>query len=184
MLLNHTTSSLIIIDVQDKFMPTIHQADEMVENCKRLIQVAGLLDIPLLLTEQYPSGLGNTIAALVEMTKGAATSFDKTVFSALKDPAFKTHIMKHAVPQSSQLILAGIEAHVCVLQTALDLKALGYEVFVVADAVSSRDPGSLEFALSRLRAGGVHIVTTEMVMFEWVERFDSPVFKEMQSLIM
>lgn len=183
MLIDHLTSSLLLIDVQEKLMPALFNKDDVLANCQKLALGARTLSVPISITEQYPEGLGYTVDLISNETAGEAQIFTKTCFSALKDEALKIHLRDHNFPDRSSIVIAGAEAHVCVLQTALDLVANGFFVFVVADAISSRTENSHLMALERMRSNGVEIVTTEMVLFEWIERSDSKAFKELRDLI-
>jgi len=176
-LLHPESSSLVIIDLQTKLTPVIPQLDAVLANCVKLLRGAELLQVPCLATEQYPKGLGPTIeqiAALIPERR------EKLRFSAaevlLQVPALIS-------PQRPQIVLAGIETHVCVLQTALDLLAGGYEPFIVVDAVESQHPRDREIALQRLSAAGARLVTTEMVLFEWCEIAGSDLFRQLSRIV-
>lgn len=179
MLLDRTKSCLLVIDVQEKLIGAMSAAAEVVANTGILLKAAERLGIPVLFSEQYPKGLGPTVAALAPYAAktGAVT---KTEFSCAAAPGY---VERLRAAGREQLVLTGIEAHVCVLQTALGMKELGFPVFVVADAVSSRKPESAALALERMRAGGVTVVTAEMVLFEWLGRAGTPEFKELSALI-
>jgi len=182
MLLNHKHSSLIIIDVQEKLMPAVKNHKKVISNCAALVTGANRFDIPMVITEQYPQGLGGTVAAVRDPAQGAAKIIDKNSFSAVKHDPFKTHISETTSKKSAQLVLVGSEAHICVLQTALDLRAEGYQVFVVADAIGSRRRSSLKIALERFKMNDIQLVSTEMVLFEWIETADSAAFKDLRPL--
>ncbi len=183
MLLDHTTSCLIIIDVQEKLMPAIEDQERVITNCASLVTAAQRFSVPMIMTEQYPQGLGLTVGAVGDCAKGQAQIIDKISFSAMKHDPFKNYISELASPETSQIILAGVEAHICVLQTALDLRNEGYQVFVVADAIGSRKEASIKIALERLAMNGVQLITTEMMLFEWTGSCDSPAFKDIRSLV-
>ena len=144
-----------------------------------LIEAAGRLSIPVLASEQHPRGLGPTVSEVRELLPGGSV-VEKMHFSCLGDAGFARRLDDVGRPQA---VLAGIEAHVCVLQTAEDLIASGRQVFVVADATGSRTSASHETAMTRLRAAGAFVVTTEMVVFEWLERAGTPEFKALSALI-
>ena len=184
MLLDHTTSCLIIIDIQEKLMPAIDGKERVIANCASLVSAAQRFNVPMIMTEQYPQGLGLTLGAVGDCAKGQAQIIDKVSFSAMKQDSFKNHINELASPETSQLILAGVEAHICVLQTALDLRNEGYQVFVVADAIGSREETSVKVALERMAMNGVQLITTEMMLFEWTGSCDSPAFKDIRSLLL
>ncbi|WP_028389570.1 hydrolase [Legionella fairfieldensis] len=173
MLLTRENSCLLLIDVQEKLAPLVQQADNLMSRCQWLIRLAKDLDVPLLISEQYPSGLGLTVESLRTLTP-QSEPVEKIQFSCLREPLFKHHLQ---ILNKKQLVLAGIETHVCILQTALDLQEAGYEVFVVVDAVSSRAELDYQYGLQRMKQQGVHLVTSEMVFFEWVGQAGTPQFK-------
>lgn len=183
MLLEPLTSSLILIDEQEKLMPVIYNQEQVIKNSITLIKAADHLSVPIVITEQYSSGLGLTVNEISDAAQGAAQIIDKTSFSAMKDGTFKDYISELANLGRTSFVIAGCEAHICVLQTAIDLKDAGFDVFFVTDAVGSRTEPSVQVARERLTAHGVKLVTTEMVLFEWIERYDSKAFKELRELI-
>ncbi len=164
-------------------MPAIDDQERVITNCANLVTAAQRFNVPMIMTEQYPQGLGLTLSAIVDCAKGQAQIMDKVSFSAMKHEPFKNHISELASPETSQLILAGVEAHICVLQTALDLRNKGYQVFVVADAIGSRKETSVKIALERLAMNDVQLITTEMMLFEWTGSCDNPAFKDIRSLV-
>ena len=166
MLMRVETSCLLVVDFQERLMPAIQQADAVVANGAWLIQIAQRLGVPVLASEQYPQGLGHTVAAIRELLPAEAF-MEKTHFSCAAERGCMRRL--DAIGRE-QIIVIGAEAHVCVLQTALELRAAGKEVFLVADAVSSRSPRDVELALARMRADGVRIVSREMVAFEWLHQ--------------
>ncbi len=170
-----TTSTLIVIDLQARLVPAIEGGADVVANARRLSQAAALLSVPRLITEQNPKGLGPTVS---ELEADEARVHSKMTFDAIRTPG-----LYERLPQGNALILAGAEAHVCVLQTALGLVARGRGVYVVGDAVGSRRAESKETALRRMERSGVEIVTTEMVVFEWLGGADNPRFREAVALI-
>ncbi len=173
MLLKRDLSCLLLIDVQEKLTPLVKNPDDLVNNCKWLMNIASELDVPILLTEQYSKGLGKTVESLRCLVPGDI-DVDKVHFSCYKDSVF---LKSWGKLNKKQVIIAGIETHVCVLQTALDLLSAGVDVYVVVDAVSSRNPFDNQYALERMRAEGVRLVTREMVFFEWMEQAGTSVFK-------
>jgi hypothetical protein len=160
----------------------MHDGERMVDRCAVLLQAAQELAVPALVSEQYRKGLGPTVARL-DNIKGNAPLMEKMHFSCSADPAMARHIGDMAGAGRPQVVIAGIEAHVCVLQSALGLRAQGMDVFVVADAVTSRKQESVDIALDRLRGDGVGVVTTEMVAFEWLHISGTPAFKAVSKLI-
>lgn len=173
MLLKRDSSCLLLIDVQEKLAPYVMKADDLLKRCQWLVNLANELDVPALVSEQYPQGLGKTLSPLQELLS-SHKAIEKVCFSCWREPTFKQAL--HALDKT-QVVLIGIETHVCVLQTALDLLEAGYEVFVVVDAVSSRHEQDYRYGLKRMKQDGVHLVTSEMVFFEWVEKAGTPEFK-------
>jgi len=173
MLLQKGKSCLLLVDVQEKLTPLVMNADGLVATCRWLMRLASELDVPLLVSEHYRKGLGQTIEPLRKLMPGK-TDIDKVHFSCYRDPSFIKHW--HLL-NKKQAVIAGIETHVCVLQTALDLKAAGVDVYVVVDAVSSRQAIDHQYGLERMRAESIQLVTREMVFFEWVEQAGTSAFK-------
>lgn len=166
---------LLIIDVQDKLVAMLN--DENLKNdAIKLAKTASILNISTVITEQYPKGLGSTIEEIKEVLPNAEY-VEKTTFSAFKEDEVKKLLSQ------KQVILFGIETHICVLQTAMDLLNEGYEVFLVQNACGSRNDDNKQAALRRLIHAGIQIVTTEMVIFELLESSKHPNFKEVQELI-
>jgi nicotinamidase-related amidase len=177
MLMKAEKSCLLVIDIQQKLTPHVRKYQQLIVNCQWLMKLARELDIPLLISEQYPSGLGATIEEIKEMGRDVDV-IDKVHFSCCADDACNTRI--NALGKE-QVIIIGIEAHVCVLQTALDLKAQGKEVFVVTDCVSSRSELDQKFAFERMSNQGVTLVTREMVFFEWIHQAGTVRFKALSN---
>jgi nicotinamidase-related amidase len=173
-------SALAIIDVQDKLtaaMPA--EAREMVvRNGRLLLEAAARLNVPVLVTEQYRKGLGGTVAGLSELFPTGAPNIEKTCFSCAASPDFTEALDGTG---RKQAVLAGMESHVCVLQSALELRAAGRQVFVVEDACCSRSPRNHENALHRLRAAGVVVTSTESVLFEWLRDSRHEQFKTLSA---
>jgi nicotinamidase-related amidase len=177
-LLSRGASRLVIVDVQEKLVPLIAAGEMMVSNCRRLIEGARALGVPVFATEQYPKGLGRTVPALRELFDAIP---EKLRFSSVE--VLNWGFAGDGTSDRDQVVVAGIEAHVCVLQTALDLIAHGYRVFVPADAVASRGELDWKIALDRLASAGAVIATTESVLFEWCETAGTPEFKQISRLI-
>ncbi len=175
MLLEREESCLLLVDVQEKLTPLTHEHEQLTASCLWLLQVAEELQVPILVSEQYPKGLGPTLPALREACPHAHT-MEKMHFSCMADSACAALINKQSRPQ---VVVIGIETHVCVLQTAVDLFMDDRDVFVVADAVSSRNPRDTEHALLRMRDMGIQVVTKEMVLFEWLTCAGTDLFKRM-----
>lgn len=183
MLIEADRSILLIVDFQERLMPAIHAGNAAAERAGILIRAASALEIPVEVTEQYPRGLGPTIAPVRELLPATAFIHEKITFSAQRDPAFAEHFANLREVGRDQIIVMGAEAHVCVLQTALDLQAAGYQIFYVADAVGSRVPESRDLAIARARQAGCVVVNSEMVVFEWMERAGTDTFRALSQLI-
>jgi nicotinamidase-related amidase len=175
-LLTAETAVVLLIDLQERLVPAIHDGDAVVARAARLAEAATLLNVPIRATEQYPAGLGSTVPALANYPQAVLA---KTTFSALADPGFP-ELLPAGV---SEIVVAGVEAHVCVLQTVLGLLPRGRRVLMVADAVGSRDPADRAAAIDRARQHGAEIVTSEMVLFEWLRDAQHPKFREVQKLL-
>ena len=183
MLIEADRSILLIVDFQERLMPAIHAGNAAAERAGILIRAASALEIPVEVTEQYPRGLGPTIAPVRELLPATAFIHEKITFPAQRDPAFAQHFANLREVGRDQIIVMGAEAHVCVLQTALDLQAAGFSVFYVADAVGSRAPESRDLAIARARQAGCVVVNSEMVVFEWMERAGTDTFRALSQLI-
>ena len=173
--LDRDTSALLVIDFQSRLMPAIEDAAAVVANARRLLDAAALLGVPALFTEQNAGGLGPTMPELRSATAGL---FHKMTFDACRMPGFLD-----ALPAGRGLVVAGCETHVCVLQTALGLLAAGRRVSLVRDAVGSRRAESKETAIRRLERDGAEIVTTEMVLFEWLQTAEDPRLRPIIELV-
>jgi nicotinamidase-related amidase len=170
-------TGLLVIDVQEKLVAKIPNTDTLVRNISLLIDGAKQVGVPVQATEQYPKGLGPTVPALAARLPEPR---DKLSFSCCTVPSVLESFQKHGRPK---VVLAGIETHVCVQQTALDLLAQGFQVYVAADAVASRFAIDHEYALRRMERAGAVLVTSETAVFEWVGGADHPNFKAISKLI-
>jgi nicotinamidase-related amidase len=174
--LDRTRSVLVLIDFQERLMKAIDGAAEVVGNAARLLAAAEHLEVPILMTEQNPKGLGPTVPELAH-PEGAAPlakmEFDACLANGVVD----------ALPAGHHIVVTGCEAHVCVLQTVLGLLDRSRRVYVAADAIGSRRPENREAALRRMERAGAEIVTTEMVIFEWLGSAEHPAFKSVISLV-
>ena len=181
-------SQLVIIDMQARLagvMPT-DAMQAVVKNCGVLLQVAKLLEVPVIITEQYPKGLGVTLPELSALSDGKKP-IEKIAFSCFSEPRFKAKL----TTDKPQLILAGMEAHICVLQTALGLLQVDVkqsnkptrQVFVAEDAIISRNPNNKANAIARMRDAGCIITNTESIVFEWLGVAQGDVFKQISQLI-
>jgi nicotinamidase-related amidase len=170
-------TALLVIDVQEKLMVKIPEASALVRNIAFLVDGARLLGLPVQATEQYPKGLGPTVPELAQRLPDRP---DKVAFSCCAIPAVVESFRRGARPK---VVLAGIETHVCVQQTALDLLAMDFRVYIPADAVASRYAVDHEYALRRLERAGAILTTAETAVFEWVGGAGSPKFKEISRLV-
>ena len=173
MLLNKSDSILLLVDVQEKLTPHVLDQEEIVARCEWLLKLANRMGVPVLVSEQYPSGLGSTLPNFAPYYDRAKV-IEKIHFSCAQEPNYLQALKQYS---KNQVVIVGIETHVCVLQTAMELKSSGKEVFVVVDAVSSRKGLDRKYALKRMKQAGIHLVTSEMVFFEWVRKAGSPEFK-------
>jgi nicotinamidase-related amidase len=202
MLLELQSSQLVLIDFQTRLMPAMHESDSVVQNAVRLAKIAGALAVPAFYTEQNPSKLGETVPDLLDALKAMrARALAKMQFSAVEEGlgdmlrpppkpvqgnarSLPKHLQKaSAGEERDTIVLAGCEAHVCLLQTALDLLEDEFDVWVVTDACSSRTERNRDAAFDRLAGAGVELVTTEMVAFEWLRSAEHSAFKQIQGLI-
>jgi nicotinamidase-related amidase len=168
-------SLLLVIDFQARLMPSIDAAEIVVRNARRLLDMASLIEIPIVFTEENPKGLGPTVDALAS-AKGRLVH--KMAFDAVREPGFLD-----LMPRDGHIVVVGCEAHVCVAQTVLGLIEAGRKLYLVSDAVGSRRPEDKAAAIRRLERHGAEIVTTEMVLFEWLGTAAHPRFREALALI-
>lgn len=180
MLLDAAKSSLLIVDIQERLLPAMALPEQVVSRTSILLKAASALQIPVTVSEQYPKGIGHTVQGLD--ISGAAT-FEKITFSCWRDAAMKKHFIDLHESERPLVIVAGIEAHVCVLQSCIDLYNAGFGVFAVADAMSSRQSGSADLAFHRMRGCGIQVINTEMVVFEFLEKAGTAEFKTLSGLI-
>jgi nicotinamidase-related amidase len=173
-LLSAKSATLVIVDFQSRLMPAIHDGARLVANAHRLVEAARLLTVPILMTEQNPAGLGGTVPELAD----SGPVITKMSFDSCAEPAFL-----EALAGDGELVLCGCEAHVCVGQTVLSLLEHKRRVIVVQDAIGSRAPESKEVAVRRMERHGAEIVTTEMVVFEWLRTAAHPQFRQVSKLI-
>ncbi|MEQ1637725.1 MAG: isochorismatase family protein [Methylococcales bacterium] len=181
-LLSAEQSLLLIVDQQPKLTSAMPESDAkaMAANTNKLSSAAGLLNIPVLLTEQYPKGLGSTDPNITANLPSAAQIFTKTGFSCCAAEGFMTALKNQ---HRQQIILTGQETHVCILQTALELASLDYQVYVAEDAVCSRQAAHKTYALQRMQQQGVTICNYESVLFEWLRDARHPDFKQISNLL-
>lgn len=172
-------SVLVVVDVQGKLAQLAHDKETLFANCVTLVKAATILDIPIIWCQQYPKALGETIPELAELLTDK-TPIDKLCFSCAGHPDFIAELDEL---KREQVILCGMETHVCVHQTAMHLLDADYEVHLIADAVSSRTQQNKTIGLQRMRDEGVSISSTEMALFELLETAEHPNFKEIAKLI-
>jgi nicotinamidase-related amidase len=170
---------LVVIDIQGKLAQLMYQKEALFENAQKLIKGAQILEIRVIVTEQYPQGLGPTIPEITALLPHFRP-LPKVAFSCCNDEGFQQQLL---AVNRRQIMICGIEAHVCIYQTAVDLLAAGYEVEVVADAVSSRTAENREIALQRMRDEGVKITSVEMALFELLQVAEGPKFKEISRIV-
>lgn len=182
-------SILVVIDLQGKLVEMVHRPRLVMAATKRLLRMADLFGVPVMLTEQYPRGIGGTNPELLALFDALAVpkrKFEKTAFGCFAEPGF-TELLRELrpglEPGEIQLVVAGIEAHVCVMQTVLAGRAQGFPVQVVWEAVSGRGAEHRELALVRMRQAGAQITSLESVAFEWAVHKDHPSFKALSSLL-
>lgn len=175
-------SLLLIVDIQTKLgqaMPT-KVLNRVISNTALLSRAAGLLDVPVVVTEQYPQGLGPTLESITEALPATADTLEKTAFSSVAAAGFDD-VLERA--NRRQIIIVGMESHICVLQSAFDLVAAGYAVYVVEDAVCSRRLENYQNALDRLRQAGVRIISAESAIFEWLVHSRHEHFKTISAML-
>ncbi len=169
---------LLVVDVQGKLARLMHEADALFDNLSRLIRGAAALEVPLVATEQNPAGLGPTVEEVRPLLP--AEPIPKMAFSGCGEPAVVEAL---EATGRRQVLLAGIETHICVYQTARDLLARGWAVHVVADAVSSRAARNREVGLEKMRAAGAEVTSVETALFEMLEAAEGPAFKAILEIV-
>jgi nicotinamidase-related amidase len=179
MMIDREAACLLVVDVQERLLPAMQDPMAVVRNAGILMQAAARLGVPIVVSEQYPRGLGSTVAELRHLAPPDAI-LPKLSFSCAEDPGLRRRLEDLG---RSQVVVCGIETHVCVLQTALGLASGGWVPFAIADATSSRSLANRDAGLARLRADGIEVATTEMAVFEWLGRAGTAEFKEISRLI-
>jgi len=177
-MLTRQNAVLMVVDVQGKLARLMHEADALFDHLSRLVRGAKVLGVPVLATEQNPAGLGPTVEEIRPLLP--AQPIPKTAFSCMGEPAVVEALEATGRPQ---VLLAGIETHICVYQTARDLLAGGREVHVAADAVSSRTPRNREVGLAKMQAAGAEITSVETALFEMLEAAEGPAFKRILEIV-
>jgi nicotinamidase-related amidase len=189
MLLERDRSVVVVIDFQGKLAEIVHEAEVVLEGARRLLRLSGIFEVPVLLTEQYPAGIGPTEASLQEVFDGLETptrKVEKTSFGCCGEPGFEaalSELLPGVAAADRHVVIAGIETHICVVQTVLELLAQGTSVFVCQEAVSSRGAAFRRRALDRMRQAGAVVSNHESVGFEWARDKGHPGFREMNRLL-
>ncbi|MBR2524909.1 hydrolase [bacterium] len=178
-MLDEKNCLLLLVDVQEKLVAMLEK-NTVVKKSNTLLQAANILGIPAVITEQYPQGLGKTVDFVSEHIKENTLVFEKTAFSAIKDEGFLEKIKSYG---KKQVIIGGIEAHICVYQTVADLIENGFEVYVVKDACASRKKDDFKAGIKLMEQNGAKISATEAVLFELLKTSQHEHFKEIQNLI-
>ena len=182
-MLNRENSVLVIIDIQERLVLASKYGAEVSANMSKLAKAADILNIPTIVTEQYPQGLGSTTPELKNSLPLNSFTTEKSSFSAMLEPAFaeKINLLKEA--GKTQIVLGGIETHICVLQTACDLIKEGFDVYIIKDACVSRNKKEYKTGLELLKQYGAKISCVEIALFEWLKTSKHPNFREVQTLI-
>ena len=176
LLIRPETTLLAVVDLQEKLAPAIEGVDAVVANTKTLLRLAKILSLPTVVTTQYRKGLGATLPEIAELA--AVEALDKVCFGCTGNEAFR-RTLSETLPKGGAVLLAGVEAHICVTQTALGLIEEGYCVHVVSDAIGSRTAASAQLGIGRMRGAGAVISSTEMASYELLGDSRRPEFKQM-----
>ena len=168
-----------VVDIQERLLPHIHEGDILLRNCLKLIEGLKILGIPVIITQQYTRGLGPTVPSIIQLFP-EFSYVEKISFSCCEEPAFKKEI---DLLGKTDIIICGIESHVCVLQTCLDLLAIGKRPVIVEDCVSSRKPNDKHIAIERMRQEGARITTMESLLFELVRVAGNEIFKSISGIV-
>jgi nicotinamidase-related amidase len=170
----------ITVDIQKKLVPVMHDPLELLKQCTKLLKGMRVLGIPVVVIEQYPKGLGRTVEPIAELLGEQQKYIEKRVFSIAAEPEVQEILRK---TEKNTLILLGIETHVCILQSVLDLQQQGYQCVLAVDALSSRKVLDRDVAIERMRRAGAILTTTESLLFELLESSSKPEFKEISKLV-
>ena len=177
-MLERDSTAFVLVDLQVKLLAAIHAKDALVANAAKLVRGMRALDVPIVWTEQNPRGLGPTLPEIADLLPGEPIV--KFSFSCCREPSFADAVARLG---RKQIVLAGMETHVCVWQTAADLLADGYEVHIVADAVSSRTPQNREIGIQKARDAGAVVTSVEAALFELLGVAEGPTFKEILKIV-
>lgn len=178
--LNIENSALVVVDMQERFAPAISRFEEIESKIVKLCSAANAMNLSIVVTEQYPKGLGPTVAPIKQILGEGVSVIEKTAFSCFGSEDFRKELISL---KKKTILLCGIESHICLLQTALDAVDRGYETIVIADAVSSRYPEDKAIALDFLRGKGVSVLSMESVLFLLLQDSAHPAFRAVQKLI-
>jgi nicotinamidase-related amidase len=179
-MLNQNNTALVVIDVQGRLAQLMHQKEALFENLQKLIKGVQVLELPIIWNEQLPEKLGPTIPEIAQLLSHSAQPIRKASFSCCGNPPFLEALQ---ATQRKQILLTGIESHVCVYQTCLDLLNLGFEVQVVTDGVSSRTAENRQLGLDRMKEAGAAWTSTEMALFELLRVAEGPKFREITRIV-
>ncbi len=179
-LLKADQSQVLLIDMQEKLFPAIHGNEFLLKQTRFLLSSSSILGIPVKYTEHYPKGLGKTLPELTSCLPEGSPRFDKIHFSCWAEPGFNTFFHKEG---RSQVILSGIEAHICVFSTAMELLNVGYTVVVASDAIGSRNPDHRNAAIENLLQAGAAVLPVETIVYQMLEKAGTPAFKQILSAI-
>lgn len=180
MLISDTNTLLVVIDMQEKLLPSMSDSEYLLSNTNKLISGCQALNIPIIITEQYPKGLGKTINTIAEQLDKQYTPIEKTTFSCYKNDNFFEMLENHG---KKNIVLCGIEAHICVMQTALELHEAGYQTVISEDCIASRNDNDHYMAIQRMSNSGITISTYESILMELCGRSDRPEFKTISNII-
>ena len=179
-MLSVDNTALLVIDVQGRLAEVMHKKEALFSNVERVIRGARVLDLPIILTEQVPDKLGKTIPAITELIADVAQPISKSSFSCCGESSFNEQL---AAIGRKQILVTGIETHVCVYQTAIDLLDQGYHVELVTDAVSSRTPENRQLGIDRIKKAGATLTSTEMALFELLKIAEGQQFREISKIV-
>jgi nicotinamidase-related amidase len=179
-LLKADLTQVLLIDMQEKLFPAIHDTTHLLKQAQFLLSACSILGVPVKYTEHYPKGLGATLPELSDRLPEGSSRFEKIHFSCWAETGFNTFFHREG---RSQVILAGIEAHICVFSTAMELLNVGYDVSVAADAVGSRNPAHRDIALETLRHAGASVLPVESIVYQLLEKAGTPAFKQILAAI-
>jgi isochorismate hydrolase len=173
-------SVLVVVDMQEPFLRAIFERERVVQNCRLLIQAAHVLKVPVIATLQYAQKLGGVVPDIAEVLPEGSEPIDKMCFSCYGSDPFRAALM---ASERTQVVLCGVEAHICVMQTALDAQAAGFQVQVPEDAVSSRSRENWQVAMRRLRHADVVVTCTESAIYEWLIQAGTDAFRQILPLV-